>query len=487
MGGTRLRVDATGVALVAMCALVVAVALFGGQRITGVLPIDVIIVGAPLVILLGIPFLRRGGLPSLPGNGVWAPGLLFLFTGVASALAHRVDADVIMTIFRYATYLALMVFVGALAADQGRRRIICWTWAAAAAATVGVAVVWYVRTYSAAIKAAAELGGSVPQTAIRVESTFINSNFYAEFLVLSIGVGLYLMAAPRRGERIIAWAFTGLVAITLVLTYTRGSWLGLFVALALAALMVNPRYLLFLIGLPVIAVMFVPGVTNRIAQALTLEGSAGFRTKLWMIAGAAVADRPIFGWGLGRFYEAFASVVDRRPGLSVGFAAYGAHNSYLTLAAEAGIVCAVAFIWLIWRLGRISTSESLRAEAPRRRRLRAAALGVGLLAFALNGLTSNSFQHPQAAIFFWILAGILIGLHREQTADAPAADRVPSSLNRMFAGSWTESLLRPAAASFGRVLSASRVGSLLRTPPPSERGLVEGSWTLQKALGTGRP
>jgi hypothetical protein len=51
-----------------------------------------------------------------------------------------------------------------------------------------------------------------------------------------------------------------------------------------------------------------------------------------------------------------------------------------------------------------------RAGVDRTTRYLALGLSVGLIGLVANTFTSNTFQHPQSGLFFWILSGVVAGL-----------------------------------------------------------------------------
>lgn len=432
-------------ALVGTAFVLVFAPLFPGRDSVGAIPLDTVILTVPIAILLGLPLLRQLGKSGLPRVGIEVPALVFLAWALISGAFTGAQASVIATWARYASYVVLVYVVAAAASDPLRRRVMLWIFALVGSVTVGQGFWQYVHptTYIG-------MEGLDTSVATRVFATFDNPNFYAEYLVLLFGVTLALVFTERGLLRYVAAVLLAAQAMTLLITYTRGSWLALAFGLAVGVLMIDGRLIWpFAIGGGVMLPL-VPGALDRVASIFSLQGTASFRLMLWKVAGASIEKHPVFGVGLGRFYDAFRDAVLSNPKLNIGFLFYGAHNSYFQLAAEIGVVGALAFAWMVFEACRMGGFYNARMGEDLRSRLVNAALTAGLIAFAINALTSNAFQHPRGAVFFFVLAGIQAGLGA-QFWTSPAEER---TRERVATGVWGRSLVGRAYAAAERAIGA---------------------------------
>lgn len=489
MSGSADRAPARlALALAGITLLVFAVALFEGRVALGPLPLDAITVTVPLALVASVPFLRARGRQLVTDTGVVGPALLFLGFALLSTVADALSVDTFMTFTRYLFYLLLTGVVALVARDGVARRFIIWSVAIAGTATVAYGAWWYVSALLEVRRAAAVAGGSAPAIALRVVSTFQNANFYSEFLVLLIAALGYLVVTEGRFLRWLAVGLGIAAALMLLLTYTRGSWLGLVIATAAVVLAIAPRRAWLVLALPALLALLSSTVQERLVSLVMLEGSAGFRLRLWRVAGAVILAVPLTGSGIGTFYEAFTEAVTRDPGLAVGFEFYGAHNSYFTLLAETGVLGGIAFIAVVLAVLRVAARPLLDRSLTMGARLQVGMLAVGLGAFALNALTSNSFQHPQAAVFFWLLAGVLIAV----TADAAPADtgapfaegdRRAGWLARLTEGSVTLRLANRTGTAIAGWWSTSRTRGVLVRPPARDSAWLLSSRAMRLVLG----
>jgi len=325
--------------------------------------------------------------------------------------------------------------------------------------------------------------GLDPTVATRVFSTFDNPNFYAEFLVLLFAVTLALVFVERGPLRYVAAGLLVAGSMALLLTYTRGSWLALAAGLLVAVLMIDTRLLLpFVLGGAAL-IPVVPGALARVLSIFSMEGTATYRMSLWQVAGAAIKDRPVFGYGMGRWYDAFATTALNHPELGVNVAFYGAHQSYFQLTAEVGVIGGIAFAVMVFVACRMGAFYGPRMGDDLRSRLVNASLTAGMIAFALNALTSNAFQHPRGAVFFFVLAGIQAGLGSAYWEREPVARDRRMQASGVWAHSMPARAYAAAERAVGDVWSTSVTRRVLSGMPPGAGMLLAASRTGRSLFG----
>lgn len=122
-------------------------------------------------------------------------------------------------------------------------------------------------------------------------------------------------------------------------------------------------------------------------------------------------------WLLGIGLDAFPAVSYEMNGIRNVM-----HNSYVTIAAEQGLLGVVTHAYLFWRVGQSAVGAFLRARS---RRIRTLALGylTSLTGFSLMMLTSNDLM--TASINFFVLA---VGLVIERAAEQENEQNAPAAL-----------------------------------------------------------
>jgi O-antigen ligase len=391
------------VALAALLLVVVLVPLTPVDlQIAGLRIADGSTVLLPLCALASYPFLRRLGSARLPSLAVELPMVVFLLVALAGIAFAQSPTTAALAWVRYALYLDLALVAAAVTCREANRRIVMWTFAATAGLAAVLAMAQPLRD-SAADRTFAVAGGP----AVRVFSTFVNPNFYSEYLVLAFAVCLALALLERGRLRAVAGAAAGLQLAALVLTYTRGSWLALLLGAAVGAALSDPRWL-WAVGGFVAASLAVPALRQRLSDLASGGGSAGQRISVWRHALDMIRAFPVVGVGLGGYLAALVRLTGRAASGPSGDI-LGAHDSFLQVTAETGLLGGLAFVWTAIAATVAGVRYALAPGGDAVVRRVNAALTVGVVAFVANALVSNSFQHPQAAVFIWVVVGLQAG------------------------------------------------------------------------------
>lgn len=245
-----------------------------------------------------------------------------------------------------------------------------------------------------------------PELATRVYATLENPNVLGEYLGLSIPLlaGSFWASGKFRHKSLLA-AVLGILTVCLILTFSRGAWVGLAVSAFIFALLKEPRLLVLFIILAVLAPMFLPSVvTNRIASIGSLEDSSNaYRITIWIAALRMIKDYWLSGVGLG--LTAFSRVY--REYMIAGASAIHAHNLYLEICLELGIVGLFALLWMVFR----GFSEALTCvETNHRISYIVAGIVAALAGHLFHGLFDYVWYSPRIVIAFWMYLGMMSAL-----------------------------------------------------------------------------
>jgi hypothetical protein len=267
----------------------------------------------------------------------------------------------------------------------------------------------------------ARLGEAIQAPLPPLPGGFLNPNVVggvvAPLLPLSLGLAVEVC---RRRTWLMAWALLAGVAMALglLLTTSRGAWMGVGWGLALAAawwlagrvghgercLWVFAA-LITLGGLAgILAVVGIPAL-----RAVTLESFA-FTNRLNIFSQAAllVRDYPFTGCGLGNFalvHSTYALLI-HVPVLSY------AHALLLDIAVEQGIIGALAATGMWGGAGWLGLRELSKAQEPR------PVLAAGLLSMfvlIMHGLVDDALYGNWFIPLLWAPAGIVVATLRGRT------------------------------------------------------------------------
>jgi len=280
--------------------------------------------------------------------------------------------------------------------------------------------------------------------------------FFREHTVYAAYVAFFTLAfwvMWQRQTRLSAgwwwWGGVSLVAtLALLLSYTRGAWLGAVVAAGVWLLLKYWRFARW-VALAVVAVLAFgiwelsgPNLSykdanaeNRsIGQHLTTafdtEENVSNRERLnrWVAALKMFEERPVFGFGPGTYSFTYAphqeaqwqTYVSTNQG-DIG----SAHNEYLLALSESGWPGALILLLLVI----VSTTRAVRGyrrtrHHPHLRSLYALVL-TGLLTFYVHAIVNNFLDQDKLAIPVFLSWALLVVLDTQ--AAAPKSGQAPES------------------------------------------------------------
>jgi O-antigen ligase len=340
---------------------------------------------------------RRGRIPTMP-VAMW-----LLFVGwSALTVAWAIDQPDALGELVMAMPLVLLVLLAALVPiGPGDIR-----WLRTSIALGGAAIGAYALTLVVS-GAALPVHGAAERFSLAGDPAASNPNQLAAALLLPMLAALDMVVDPTRGksrraERAFGLVATWLTAIAIVLSGSRGGVMAALAALVLALLLyhrwrptlrptvrstvaVGGAVVTTLLAVATMLVVFFPDaratsivISDPVRRLATSETGASGREEIWAVAMLACRQHCGVGAGLGGFPSAYDealpfSGVHRNVGSD-----RPAHNVYLEIAVETGLIGVVLFALAIAAEWRVLRRGSQRALAPA-----LAAAIVGMLAVDL--------------------------------------------------------------------------------------------------------
>jgi O-antigen ligase len=282
--------------------------------------------------------------------------------------------------------------------------------------------------------------------------SYTNANraavFFVIFLPMFAAVALFYKSKPM--YRLVAAGCLALGAFVVFFTYSRQAYF----ILALLALLLAVRRSVFLASLIMVALLtfesWAPETAVERLQSTTqsedggghaapragAEPAAGegaydesteSRFIIWEGAAQLIAERP-WGIGLNHFKREIGAYVPTYRNMD-------AHNFYVLITTEAGLLGPVATLTLIfglWRLGR----RVEKVDASDESKLLGVGFTMSVIAVALGNVYGSRFLDGDVMGNFWILAGIVARYHAlaKQASAAPQAAAPAGDRNRPAAG-----------------------------------------------------
>ncbi len=253
-------------------------------------------------------------------------------------------------------------------------------------------------------------------------------SFFAMTLLLASAhiVNRRHVRAPRyRWLRFTAWSAAALLAGAAM--WISGSRMALVASLGGLGAMVAmasplrfrawPRWAIVTAGIcaVVVIVALVLGLDPRPSASRTASRMVTMRADFMITGLRMVASAPVFGVGIGRYYEMSGGFM---PSSIYWFYFHeNAHNNFLQIAGELGLTGLAMFLWLLGAAA-VRIGRGLRADSGDRL-LAGAAVGLG--AFVATWMTSHPMLVPEVAYPFWILLGAALA-RADGNAQPPLAD-----------------------------------------------------------------
>ncbi len=244
----------------------------------------------------------------------------------------------------------------------------------------------------------------------RMTGPYENPGDLATYLGVLLLLALSLVSWNQPGRRTITgWGLGALIAMLggcFVRAESQSAWIGFAVGAGLlAGFQRQVRTLLAGLGAALLlGATVLLHAEGRLAAAATFS-DVGIKDRMvmWQTGWNMFLDRPILGQGLNTFmanYMRFWVGGERTPRY--------AHNCYLQVAAETGIIGLVTYLAFFWCLFAALGIGLRRQQGPER--FLVAGLMAGLAAFAVQAAADTNFYALRQATLFWVLAGLALGL-----------------------------------------------------------------------------
>lgn len=183
------------------------------------------------------------------------------------------------------------------------------------------------------------------KTYLRAISTFPDPHMFSFYLglLIPLSIGMAL-----KHKKFIYLLFLIILIFADILTFSRGGYLGILAGVLAISFLIwnkfNAKYktITLIVAALVLGILFFPGpVSERLASSLNLsEGSNSSRIEIWQKTVKIILDKPFLGVGIGNYPLEIKPSADWREPIY-------AHNTYLDIAVETGIINALIWIGLL--------------------------------------------------------------------------------------------------------------------------------------------
>ena len=235
---------------------------------------------------------------------------------------------------------------------------------------------------------------------MRVYSTFENPNVYGEYLILAIPIIISLMWEEKEiAKKLMLLAALGITMLAMVLTFSRGCWLGAMFAIALLAVMIDRRFII----LGILALMAMPFVLpetiiNRFMSIGNMgDSSTSYRVYIWLGTLAMLKDYWFSGIGMG--ITSFNTVYPIYSYNNV--TTPHSHNLFLQIVVEYGIVGLIIFAGVMYNFYKETIISVFKNK-------NVVTMGFisGVSGFMIESLFDHTWYNYRVVLIFWIVIAL---------------------------------------------------------------------------------
>jgi len=253
-------------------------------------------------------------------------------------------------------------------------------------------------------------------TFMRIGGTVGSPNVAAGYLSISLALAAsVLFTNLPRAYKVLAMWVLGLGSVALILTFSRGGWIALMLAVALLSFGAWRRRGLSLkmpIATAAVLLLLLLPFHSLVSTRLFGDdsGSAESRVPLMNLAFRIVEANPVLGVGANNF-----TVVMNRylsPEFRQGFL-FAVHNKYLLVLAETGLVGLLAF--LAFLLGAVRKGWQCWRDCEEPLSSLALGLTAGIAGHMVH-MTVDVFRGRPTQQLVWLIAGLLTAIYRMRPA-----------------------------------------------------------------------
>lgn len=320
--------------------------------------------------------------------------------------------------FAIKTFLIFLVIVNAVRTET-RMRLLWWL-----VLIVSIYLsINLIHDYEAGIFKIGLAETSTQRVKGAINGLFDNSNDLALHLVTIIPIA-FVLGIEKKGllRKLIYFPITLLMLAAVIITFSRGGFLGTIVMALVLARKLGRRNRTAALATLVLGFIFFVAVapatySGRLAtifdSASDITGSSSQRTEVLKRSIWVALRYPLFGVGLGNFHHKSAQEL-------------GTHNAYTQVAAETGIAAMICYIILIVHpIRKLRMIE--REMYERNDNSRYYYLAIGLQASLIGYMVSSFFAAVAYQWYIYYLVGYAICLRRiyylqqEEKLKPPAA------------------------------------------------------------------
>lgn len=235
----------------------------------------------------------------------------------------------------------------------------------------------------------------------RIYGTFVHPNVFGQYLLVVFFLVFYFISNHKSNRifRIGLYLLISLIIFEIYHTFARGVWIALFVSLILYSLSyraLGRKFFYLLIAALLISFVYA-NIQERFMD-ITHPGSYHmssweWRVMVWNKTVSSIKEHPIIGHGLGMYKQKFY---------------FAAHNDYLRLAYEIGILGLIFYLYFPCYILFESIKNSLSAGDTYEKKKNAIVICL-IVALLIMSTADNLARSTGILIYMFCVLGGLVG------------------------------------------------------------------------------
>ncbi len=248
----------------------------------------------------------------------------------------------------------------------------------------------------------------------RMYSTLYNPNLLSAFLLMVMGIAASctIWTDHRRRRLLYVGLFT-IFTLCLILTYSRGAWLSVFAMVFFFGLVWDKRVWLLFLVVPVVLVFYHGGVVTRIMSlfANNEDTSVSMRIDMWECTLDMIKDHLFLGIGWGAYqyvYPLYNELIEE-----AGIIIYHAHNMYLDIMAETGLLGFAMYMWFFFGNAWYGL-KVLKGKASPFSKCLAMSAASAVFTIAVSGISDYDLFATQISLTLWLVFAMFANVYCEE-------------------------------------------------------------------------
>lgn len=244
-------------------------------------------------------------------------------------------------------------------------------------------------------------GAFTEGTGTRIQGALTHANILAFYLIFVITLVFYIFKCHPFSLNKFTKTTLGIYMLNLFVllgaTKTRGAWLACWGLFFLFGLLKERPYLLYSLIAPFLA-LSIPFVNERVSDAIgpgAAEGNSwSWRMELWKKTLSPVSEKLLLGNGLASFESVSGSE------------GFGAHNTYLQVILETGILGTAAYLGIYLKLLRAfyTKTKDTIGHLPTEHTI----LFCYVVSYVIASLGDNMLYYLPLNWYAWFFMGIIV-------------------------------------------------------------------------------